>query len=135
MPAAPKVFVYGTLRQGFDNPGRDVLTTHGELVGEGRVEGSLYDLGSFPALVEDDEAGTVEGEVYRLENEPQIGLQRLDRYEGATGSDPLPYERRERTVQLVQGGDLTAWVYVWTGSTEDADRISSGDWLDREAGR
>jgi gamma-glutamylcyclotransferase (GGCT)/AIG2-like uncharacterized protein YtfP len=131
MPAEPlaRVFVYGTLREGFRNPGRDILTTHGRRVDHARVEGTLYDMGAFPVLVParapDDR---VLGEVYRLDREPARGLARLDRYEGLEGPEPLPYERRRRTVELEDGGEADAWVYVWTGELEDATRVPDGDY-------
>lgn len=129
--AAARVFVYGTLRSGFTNPGRDVLTHHGDLVGQGSVPGTLYDLGSFPAMVEprrDDDC--VIGEVYELSRSPATALERLDRYEGARGSNPLPYERRRLEVDLHDGPILEAWAYVWTEDPADAARVEGGDYVD-----
>lgn len=131
MSKHPYVFVYGTLREGFTNPGRDVLARHGELVGTGEVEGTLFDLGSFPALTEPEDPGDrVRGEVHELVREPSVALERLDRYEGARGSNPLPYERRSLPVDLDEGPEVDAWVYVWTGDTQDASSIESGDWVE-----
>lgn len=125
-----RVFVYGTLREGFSNPGRDVLTTHGTLLGEGTVQGVLYDLGSFPALVDAGEADErVVGDVYALDHEPSVALDRLDRYEGARGPNPLPYERRRRTVEMQDGTERGAWTYVWTGDVERSPRVEAGDWI------
>lgn len=134
------VFVYGTLRRGHTNAGRDVLTLHGSFLAEGTTPGCLYDLGAFPAMVDPERSGgdgheergqqRVHGEVYELTTEPQRGLARLDRYEGARGVDPLPYERRQVTVQLEDGDDLEAWTYVWTEDPGNAPRVEGGDWVD-----
>lgn len=130
MAELARVFVYGTLREGFDNPGREILDHHAELSGTGEVEGTLYDLGAFPALVEEATGGSVRGEVHELTMEPEVALERLDRYEGARGSDPLPYERVARTVNLDSGNELEAWVYVWTGEVGDAQAVPEGDWVE-----
>lgn len=127
----PYVFVYGTLRSGFDNPGRDVLTTHGRFVGEARAEGRLHDLGAYPGMVVAfDEGWTVRGEVHELVHEPERGLTRLDRYEGARGSDPLPYERRKVPIRLADGDTLEAWTYVWTEDPPAGSLVESGDWVE-----
>lgn len=126
-----RVFVYGTLREGFSNRGRSILTTHGTLLGTATVEGRLYDVGSFPALVTDgprDQAVT--GEVYELVDEPTRALERLDRYEGARGADPGPYRREQVTAQLDDGTELRVWTYVWTRPPTLLDPIPGGDYLD-----
>lgn len=130
MPELSRVFVYGTLRQGFTNRGRDILDHHAEPIGPGETAGRLYDLGDFPALVEDGETAPVRGEVYELTADPERALERLDRYEGAHGANPLPYERRARTVHLDEGRDVQAWVYVWTDDTGSAPQVPSGDWIE-----
>lgn len=119
------VFVYGTLREGFTNAGRRVLGEGAEPVGEGCVVGGLYDAGSFPVLVADEE-GAVVGEVYRL-HRPGAGLARLDRYEGVGGSGS--FERRLVLVDLTEGDRLEAWAYVWTGSVSGFDRVPGGDFV------
>lgn len=123
------VFVYGTLQDGFSNPGRDILTTHARYVGPARVEGALYDLGSFPALVVDvEDPGTVTGEVYELTADPRTALERLDRYEGAAGDTPGPYRREVLTIELEDGSTLPAFTYVWTEPVDASDRVRSGDY-------
>jgi gamma-glutamylcyclotransferase (GGCT)/AIG2-like uncharacterized protein YtfP len=125
------VFVYGTLRSGFDNVGRDVLTRHGDPLAEATVPGKLYDLGSFPALVEPDSSDDrVKGEVYELTRKPATAIERLDRYEGARGPSPLPYERR-RARANTPDASFEVWVYVWTEEPgPQAEPIPSGDYID-----
>lgn len=130
------VFVYGTLRQGFSNPGRAILRQHARFVDDARTEGALHDLGAYPALcLPEGEPDAVQGEVYELVDEPEQGLAKLDRYEGARGADPLPYERRRRTIELADGGSVDAWLYVWTESPPDGSRIEGGDWVEHVKSR
>lgn len=124
------VFVYGTLRRGFTNHGRDVLALHGRFLSQTTVQGELYDLGSFPALVIEEAASSrVHGEVYELTREPARAIERLDRYEGARGPDPLPYDRIARRVTLSDGTEVEAWTYVWTGEVDQGQPIASGDYV------
>lgn len=128
---ADHVFVYGTLREGHTNPGRDVLEAHARHVDTGTVAGTLYDLGAFPAMVEPERDGDrVAGDLYRLTEDPQRALERLDRYEGARGPNPLPYERRRATVAREDGSRVDAWTYVWTDPISEGRRVPGGDWLE-----
>ncbi len=119
------VFVYGTLREGFANRGRKVLSNGADFVGVGRVLGSLYDAGAFPVLVLEG-SGSVVGEVYRLRR-PHVMLERLDRYEGV-GLGGL-FDRRVVSVGMGEGDALDAWAYVWMGPVEGFHRVSWGDFV------
>ncbi len=132
------VFVYGTLRAGEHNDSRlegAEFVGYGVLIGEYK----MVDLGSFPAVVEDEGAEwVISGEVYRVTPATLYGA--LDRLESVDILDPEDrddearglYYRRELDIQI---GDETvkAWVYlmrprrVWG----DAEEIVSGDWLKR----
>lgn len=125
----PLVFVYGTLRRGFSNRGRDILDLHGELLAQASVAGRLFDLGDFPAMVEPEtRKDRVSGEVYRLTKNPERALERLDRYEGARGANPLPYERRDVEAELADGTEARAWAYIWTDDVEAFERVPDDDW-------
>ena len=119
MSSEELVAVYGTLLRGFENherAGMGEFTFRGECV----IPGQLYDLGPYPGLKFDDE-GEVGGELYAV---PPDALTRLDRFEGATGPDPL-YVRRAR--QLLDPS-VEAWVYEYAGDVEETNRVESGDW-------
>lgn len=94
----PFLFVYGTLRSGFENEYARMLRAGSEFVGEAEVTGSLRAVGEYTALVAEGE-GVVRGELYRM-REPEKLLRVLDDYEGGE------YERIE--IQ-VNGGH--AWIY------------------------
>lgn len=121
------VFVYGTLRRGFTNAGRDILNLHAAFVDEARMQGQLFDVGFFPAM-RPGGPGTVLGEVYRL-NDPELALKRLDRYEGVEGPGPAPYVREKLPAQLEHGGQVQAWTYLWTEPVRDLDPVPDGDYL------
>lgn len=112
------VFVYGTLRRG----GRASALLRGcECLGVRRVRGSLYDVnGAYPALVLED-AGEVEGEVWRCSG---ALLAELDQYEGV-GQGLYHRVRVE-----VEG--TPCWTYVAGPGLESVltpeRRIAAGVW-------
>lgn len=112
------LFVYGTLRGG---GGAAHLLRGCERITVGKVRGSLYDLGAYPALVLDD-AGEVEGEVWRCEDAEV--LRALDDYEGVG-------EGLFRRVR-VEVEEIVCWTYVAGPVLEPrltpAWRVSSGRW-------
>jgi gamma-glutamylcyclotransferase (GGCT)/AIG2-like uncharacterized protein YtfP len=83
----------------------------------------------YPALVLDDSADWVLGEVYRLSSNEQ--LQRLDAYEECTYPS-LPdqeYQRKQITVITDKGTSLMAWIYSYQHPIAGLEKISSGDFL------
>lgn len=115
------LFVYGSLRSGGSAAG---YLSGCSPIGTFRIPGSLYDLdGDYPALVL-DEAGEVEGEVWRC---PTELLTLLDRYELVHEG---MYERAR-----VRVGEHDCWTYV-AGPALAAllvpeRRIASGTWPPR----
>lgn len=108
--AGHRVFVYGSLKRGGTN--HDLLEG-AAFLGEAEVEGlEMHATGrGFPACVPGD--GVVEGEVYRVDDET---LLEVDRLEGV----PDLYRRRR-----VEG----MWVYVWAGEPgEGWERVPDGVW-------
>jgi gamma-glutamylcyclotransferase (GGCT)/AIG2-like uncharacterized protein YtfP len=114
-----KLFVYGTLRQGANNPcenygGKYVYTT--------TISGAvLYDLGSFPGLklTLDGPTTLVVGDVYEVD---QSIIERLDQYEGYRPDNPENslYIRRELP---------DFYVYEFNDKWEGT-LIPGGDWLE-----
>jgi len=117
------VFVYGLLMRGHE------LHYHmesGVFVGEGRVDGALVSLGRYPGLIEGP--GTVRGELYRFADLPSA----LDVLDDVEEFEPTDQSRclylRILMHVKTDDGDIGAWVYRYNGSTDGAQRISSGDW-------
>jgi gamma-glutamylcyclotransferase (GGCT)/AIG2-like uncharacterized protein YtfP len=129
--ASPYLFVYGTLRRAGGHPMAHFLTARGRLVGSASVPGRLYDLGTYPGMVEAaGEGECVRGEVYELQD-PEATLATLDRYEGCGPEDPPPrlYERALAVVTRDDGEQLSAWLYLYRGPLTGARHIPSGDYL------
>jgi gamma-glutamylcyclotransferase (GGCT)/AIG2-like uncharacterized protein YtfP len=123
------IFVYGTLRRACTTGAHQTYLANAEFVGSANVRGSLYRVSYYPALVLDDSADWVLGEVYRLSSNEQ--LQRLDAYEECTYPS-LPdqeYQRKQITVITDKGTSLMAWIYSYQHPIAGLEKISSGDFL------
>ncbi len=132
MPApAPYLFVYGTLRRAFGHPMARLLPSNGRYIGDGVLDGLLYDVGAYPAAVAAEPGtGGVIGEVHVLERS-RLVFRALDRFEGCAPEDPQPhlYVRQERDVRLDGGTSLTAWVYLYNRETGPLLQIPDGDYV------
>jgi gamma-glutamylcyclotransferase (GGCT)/AIG2-like uncharacterized protein YtfP len=87
------IFVYGTLKRGYNNNRR--LLTGSEFVGEFFTKPfyRLYDLGYFPGLKIDKQAGkSIKGEIYRVSDKV---LESLDFLEG----HPKHYKRESLEIE------------------------------------
>ena len=124
------VFFYGTLMSGFRRSGRARLDGFLELVGRGRIQAALFDLGIYPAAVPADDS-SVRGEVHRMAD-VDVVLTALDEIEGYRPGQPDSslYTRSETAVTLDDGRFKTAWVYFYNAPLGKAPRISSGDYLE-----
>jgi gamma-glutamylcyclotransferase (GGCT)/AIG2-like uncharacterized protein YtfP len=129
-----QLFVYGTLRKDCRNGMHHMLASDAKFIGHARMRGRLVRVhgepGGYPGLVRATaERKWVRGEIYVLEN-PDHTLARLDEYEGCGPRDARPheYERVQHEVILESGANVLAWVYLYTGSTDEKGEISSGDY-------
>lgn len=125
-----RLFVYGTLRAGQDNPMAAFLQRRARLLGSGTMRGRLYDFGWHPsAVASGDDADVVRGDVFELTDEAADEvIARLDEYEGSA------FARREVEATLADGARTVCWMYLYTGAVDGRRRIASGDWL-RRGGR
>lgn len=123
------IFVYGTLRRACRTGAHTTYLAGAEFVGDARVRGSLYRVSYYPALVLDDTAGWVVGEIYRLTSSEQ--LQQLDAYEECTyPSQPDQEYNRKKINVITDAGDLlSAWIYSYQHRVKDLELIVSGDFL------
>jgi len=128
-----KLFVYGTLRRGFDP--HEYLRSSARFLGKGRIAGRLYDLGEFPGAIPSALPGEeIKGELYELSD---LGrqLKALDAYEefDPIHPDKSLFVRQRVDVRLENGESLKAWTYFLPQEPAKARRIRSGDYLDFEA--
>ena len=118
------LFVYGTLRRGFDNRFARLLSQSAGFLGKARIRGRLYRIRHYPGLkLSTDADEWVTGEVYGMSDSVSL-LPALDAYEGDD------YRRTWGSVTLESGGESRAWVYVYTPPVDEERRIASGDFLD-----
>jgi gamma-glutamylcyclotransferase (GGCT)/AIG2-like uncharacterized protein YtfP len=127
-----QVFVYGSLRSGFHHPAYAYISRYFTLVSEGKVKGSLYDMGEYPAAIPSEKDQYIIGELYRINSDEEFewAIAQLDDYEGVhieNGETPL--YKRERTTVYTGERETQAWVYWFNGNTLDKPRVESGDIL------
>jgi gamma-glutamylcyclotransferase (GGCT)/AIG2-like uncharacterized protein YtfP len=124
------VFFYGTLMAGFDRRRRAGIDDQLRYIGRGSIQGSLFDLGLYPAAVPAPD-GVVWGEVYEMADSGPV-LAALDDIEGYRhdDSDRSLYIRQQAEVALPDGSRAPAWVYFYNAPLGRAPRIASGDYLE-----
>lgn len=124
------IFVYGTLRKGTATDMHNVFARHSEYFSEGYMQGRLYDVNGYPGAIESNDAGErVYGELHKIISSDQV-LPLLDEHEECTDKFPVPHEyiRKKLSIKLVNGDELTAWVYVFNHAISGLIRINSGDY-------
>lgn len=125
------IFVYGTLRQDFNNDNCSILIRYADFIDKAAFQGKLYKIDYYPGVVpSDNPSDLVQGEVYRL-NVCEFALVELDKYEecGTGFDEPTEYVREIHFVRLCSGEMIPAWVYVYNRPTDGLGRLPSGDFL------
>ena len=123
-------FFYGTLIPQYAPDHLREIIAGFQLIGEGSLLGTLYDIGNYPGAVFDDSSSSrVFGRVYQVRCDDLL-LAELDRYEGYDQLSPAEgeYLRRRHNVTLDNGNVLECWVYDYNWSTEGFPTITSGRW-------
>ena len=126
------LFVYGTLRKGFDLPLKKKISQNIEWMGGSEIKGKLYDIGKYPGALplEKNEKSVIRGEVIRINNPVKV-MKVLDNYEGYDPKklkDSEYYREREKVV-LENGKKVDAWVYWYNFPVEGKKRIRHKDYL------
>jgi gamma-glutamylcyclotransferase (GGCT)/AIG2-like uncharacterized protein YtfP len=127
------VFVYGSLRSGFQSPAYEYISRYFKLFGEAKVKGRLFDLGEYPAAIPVQDDSFIKGELYIVKTEEEFSwaIAQLDDYEGVL---PEPGEeslyRRELADIYINDAIVPAWVYWYNGDLSDKPIVSSGDILE-----
>lgn len=138
-PSCFQLFVYGSLRKGFNSPAYEYMSRYFDLVAQGKVQGKLYDLGEYPAAIPSDEPFFIIGELYTIKQEQEFdwAMAQLDDYEGVEASydEPALYQRLITEIFLNDGTSVKAWVYWFTGSVDGRPLIHSGDMLEYNLSR
>ena len=131
-PTCYRLFVYGSLRKGFNHPAYSYISRHFDLIGPARVRGLLYDLGVYPAAVPTDTDHFIMGELYQLKNDDEFGwaFAQLDDYEGIHAEPgETPQYKRDIVTVLINNMKSEAWIYWFNRPVEGYPVIPSGDVL------
>lgn len=132
-PGVYQLFVYGSLRSGFRSPVYEYISRFFKFIGEARVKGKLYDMGSYPAGVGTSEESYIIGELYQAKNEHEFSwaIGQLDDYEGVSvEADEIQLYRREVTDVYINGEVTKAWIYWYNGDIAGRPVITSGDLME-----
>lgn len=122
------LFVYGTLRPGFDGSMAAWLSSVAVHRGPATAPGALYRVDYYPAFVPGDQ-GWVVGDLILLPDAAAL-LPLIDAHEECTADFPPPHEyRRERLIVDTATGSVEAWTYVYARPVAGLERIASGDFL------
>ena len=127
------LFVYGSLRSGFRSPVYEYISRFFEFIGNARVKGKLYDMGSYPGGVPTTDDGYIIGELYKIQDEAEFSwaIGQLDDYEGVNvESDEVQLYRRELTDVFINDGIIRAWIYWYNGEVSGRPVIVSGDLME-----
>jgi gamma-glutamylcyclotransferase (GGCT)/AIG2-like uncharacterized protein YtfP len=123
------LFVYGTLRKGYDLKLMDKITHLIRYIGQGKVKADLYDLGRYPGAIRSNTGPEVIGDVFELAD-PERVLRMLDKYEGIGPGKAAPeFVRRRSRVKLRSGQTVTAWVYWYNHEPAGKIRIKHKNYL------
>ena len=128
-----QLFVYGSLRSGFQHAAYQYISRYFHLIGEATVKGKLYDMGEYPVALPTTEEKFIIGELYAITNTDEFSyaIGQLDDYEGiyAEAGETALY-KRELVNAYCNGQQSTAWIYWFNGgSVEGLPEITSGDVL------
>ena len=128
-----KLFVYGSLRKGFKSHAYEYISRFFSFVGDAKVKGKLFDLGTYPAGVPSEDENFIVGELYTIRHEPEFAwaIGQLDDYEGvAVESDEVQLYKRELTEVFLGDGTTPAWIYWYVGNVTGKPLIESGDLIE-----
>jgi gamma-glutamylcyclotransferase (GGCT)/AIG2-like uncharacterized protein YtfP len=125
------IFVYGTLRKQIASSKQYLLANYCAYFSAGVMSGKLYEVCGYPGAIESSDAGhKVFGDLYKILDQQSL-LERLDEYEECSDRFPVPHEysRKQRSIELVSGDSVVAWVYLYNYDVSTLQQIISGDYL------
>jgi len=128
-----QLFVYGSLRKGFEHPAFTYIANYFHFSCHAKVKGLVYDLGEYPAAIPTDSEHFISGELYTIKHKDEFcyAIGQLDDYEGINpGDESTSLYRRELVNVYTADETLSAWVYWYNGPVEGFPVIPSGDVLE-----
>lgn len=131
--SAVYLFVYGTLKRGYDHGDARRLHRNTTWIGRAHLRARLVLHRGYPAaILSCSEQHQVFGELYRLAT-PRL-FQFLDRYEecGPNQPKPQPYARVVVPVRCESGDVIPASVYICTQPTDRLRVLKNGQFRRRD---
>lgn len=128
-----QLFVYGSLRSGFHSPVYEYISRFFKFIGEAKVRGKLFDMGSYPAGIATNDSNFIVGELYQAKSEHEFSwaIGQLDDYEGVTVEpDEVQLYKRQITEVQINGQLTHAWIYWFNGDISGRPLITSGDLME-----
>ena len=128
-----QLFVYGSLRSGFHSSAYEYISRYFTFVGNAKVRGKLFDLGTYPAGIKSNDNKFIVGELYKITNEDEFAwaIGQLDDYEAVTVEpDEVQLYRRELTEVYFNNSITHAWIYWYNGDVSGKPLIESGDMIE-----
>lgn len=121
------LFVYGTLLQP-ENEFAGYLMHHTTFLTNGKIKGTLYNIGEYPGLVISPKSDCwVHGSIYKVDDE---ALALIDDYEGYGPGQSEPYLYVRKMLAVETGNGLAdAWVYLYNHPVDGLEVIPSGSYL------
>src|SRR5688572_8523497 len=124
------LFCYGTLLRDTAPQSMAALCRRLPRVAAATINGRLYDLGSYPALVlgAEGDQSVVRGEIVAVQSASD--WLRLDSYESVDHAHPERslYNRVRTTATTERGDKVDCWIYVYNRELKHAVLIDSGCW-------
>ena len=71
-PGIYQLFVYGSLRRGFQSPVYEYMGRFFTFGGEAKVKGKLFDMGPYPAGIASNDNSFIIGELYYARQESEF---------------------------------------------------------------
>ena len=127
-----QLFVYGSLRSGFQHAAYQYISRHFKLIGDARVEGKLYDKGEYAVALPCSGERFIVGELYEINTPAEFSyaIGQLDDYEGLYVEEgETPLFKRETVTVHCNNQQYTAWIYLFNGPVEGLPEIATGDVL------
>lgn len=112
MPKKHLLFAYG------------ILKNDGKIIRRHKINGSMYDLGPFPAITRLDTDRMAIGNIIEIDTET---LARFDRIEGVCPEEPLHGLYRRESIDTDLG---PVWIYLYNGRITSPRPIS--EWFDNK---
>jgi len=126
------LFVYGSLRSSFKSPAYEYISRFFSFVGDAKVKGKLFDLGTYPAGVPANDESFIIGELYTIKHQSEFAwaIGQLDDYEGVSVEpDEVQLYKRDLVDVIVNDAMIPAWIYWYAGSVAGKPLIESGDMI------